>query len=148
MNALGGGGVDLGQPPVQMLGPVLGGLGAQPRAEGTVRGRPLEEPLGHRLQVERGAAGEERDGAARCDLLDGAFGALDVQCRAEVLAGIGHVDHVVRHLLPPLGRRLRGADVHPPVDLHRVERDNLCAGRLRQRERGGALAARGLANNE
>jgi hypothetical protein len=58
---------------------------------------------------------------------------------------------VVRHR-GALGRaRLRGADVHPAVDQRRIDADDLhreavARKRLRQRERGAALAARGRAD--
>ena len=43
----------------------------------------------------------------------------------ELLARIGHVDQVVGHCGPFRRRRLGGADVHPPIDLHRIAADDL-----------------------
>ena len=44
---------------------------------------------------------------------------------------LGQVEHVVRHPRLLLGGRLGGSDVHPPVHLHRVRRDDLRALPLR-----------------
>jgi hypothetical protein len=44
--------------------------------------------------------------------------------------------------------RFRSADVHPAVDLHRVDRDDLGARALRDREGETALAGRGRADQE
>src|SRR5689334_1165767 len=91
------------------------------------------------LHVEAGSADEERTAAARLDVRDrGARRSLGAGDRP-VLPRIGDVDEMVRHRGALLGRRLRGTDVHAPVHLHRVDRDDLDVtegARDRQRERG------------
>ena len=53
-----------------------------------------------------------------------AFGELGDR---EFLRRVDEVDHVVDHALALLWSRLGGADVHPPIDLHRVDGDDLGA---------------------
>ena len=46
---------------------------------------------------------------------------------AGLIARVEHVEHVVRDATPLLHRELGGADVHAPVELHRVGVDYLGA---------------------
>ena len=61
---------------------------------------------------------------------------------AERLGGLGHVEEVVRDPGPLFGGRLGRADVHPPVHEHRVDRDDLGAEALGDRDRRLGLARR------
>src|SRR5205085_2215987 len=62
----------------------------------------------------------------------------------EVLGGVGQVEQVVRDLGPLGGGGLGRADVHPPVDLHGVHRDQLDVGQAAGDLEGeGGLARRG-----
>jgi hypothetical protein len=42
-----------------------------------------------------------------------------------VAFGLDNVDHVMADLAAFENRWLRGADVHPPIHLHRIDRDDL-----------------------
>ena len=62
--------------------------------------------------------------------------------------GVDDVDRWCGTAASSAGARLGGADVHPPVDLHRVERHDLdVAERPRDRERELRLARRGGADD-
>jgi hypothetical protein len=62
---------------------------------------------------------------ALLDVGDGGLGFALEPCQRPVLPRVEQVDEVVRHLRLLGTRRLGGADVHPPVHLHRVDRHQL-----------------------
>ena len=98
------------------------------------------------LQVQTGAADQERPPAPPLQVGEHGLGRLHEPGHREVLVGIDEVDQVVGNLGPLGRRRLGRADVHPPVHLHRVDRDDLhvgpapgqCHGQRRLPRRGGA----------
>jgi hypothetical protein len=61
---------------------------------------------------------------------------------AEALARLDEIEQVVAHALALGACGLRGADVHAAVDQHRVEREDLGACALGDRERELGLARR------
>ena len=146
MEPRGGRRVERGQPGVQgrVAEPV--GLLLQRPTLRRVGPRPLEQPPEQRLEVERGPA-DEQDAtlAARLDPGDRRQGPAPVVGDAGRLPRVEHVDQVMRHP-PALGQgRLGRADVHPPVERHRVERDDLGPEPPRQRHADRRLAQGGRA---
>jgi hypothetical protein len=65
---------------------------------------------------------------------------IDILRHAVILVRIDHVDQMVRNDSLLLQRRFRRANVHPAVNGHRIERDNLGAESLGQRQRDPRLA--------
>lgn len=64
-----------------------------------------------------------------------------------VLVDVEHVELVMRYV-DPFGRRhLRGADVHPPVELERVGIDHLRGQPARERQRKVGLPHRGRSDD-
>ena len=96
------------------------------------------------LDVQAGAAHEQRPMAARFDRADRFPREVLGPHDRPVLVRVGHVDQMVRHGRALGERRLGGSDVHRAVHLHRVERDDLdVTGRGRECERERRLAGRG-----
>jgi hypothetical protein len=118
-------GVDLPQARVQRRDPGRLRLGRQPPPHLRVDRRRVEQAAQQRLDVEPGAARDDRHlsrGVQREDQRPREPG----EARGiEGLVRVHDIDQVVRHGRP-LGRgRLGRADVHAPVDLHRVCADHL-----------------------
>ena len=96
------------------------------------------------LDVQAGAADEQRPMAARFDRGDRVPREVLGPHDRPVLVRVGDVDQMVRHGRALGERRLGGSDVHRAVHLHRVERDDLdVTGRGRECERERRLAGRG-----
>ena len=106
---------------------------------------PANSPRKQRLEVERGPADEQHALAPRLDLGDRLPGPAPVLGDAGRFPGVEHVDQVMRNSPPLRQRRLGGADVHPAVERHRVERDDLGPEPARQRHADRRLARRGRA---
>lgn len=146
-----GGGVGIG--PLE-FGPQFG-LG-RPLEFGTQIGidrGPLEESLEQRLQIEVGSADHDRDSPAGLDPGDGGSRGGEPVGDREVpleIVRIRDVEQVVGHRAPFGRRRLGGADVEPPVDLHAVGGDALAetVERRGEFEREFALPACGRAEDE
>ena len=84
-------------------------------------------PVQHRLDVEHGAADDDRHRAARRDGLDVGYGSLLVARHGRGFGDVQNVEPVVRDAAPVGDRQLGGADVHAPVLLHGVGVDDLPA---------------------
>ena len=98
----------------------------------------------HRPQVQPGPPDQQGPVPPGRHLTQGGPGQALVVGDGELLVRLDQVDQVVGHLGPGHGVGLGGGDVHPPVDRHRVDREDLDAadgpgGRLGQRRlpRGG-----------
>jgi hypothetical protein len=52
------------------------------------------------------------------------LGQFQKAVHAEGFAGFDDIDEVVWDLLTALGIRLGGADIHPAIDLHRIDADD------------------------
>ncbi len=92
-----------------------------------------------RPHVQPGAAHQQGPSAPVLDVGDGLPRGTLEPAQGEVLVRGDQVDQMVRHL-GALGRRgFRGADVHAPIDLHRVGRDDLdvaeCPGDIERQRR-------------
>lgn len=111
--------------------------------------RSRADPLEERPQVEAASAHDERQPAARLDLVDGLAGPPRELPGRVSLMGLQDVDQVVRDPRPLLRPRLGRADVEPPVGLERIGADDLAAELLGQGHRQVALArGRGADNGE
>ena len=71
-----------------------------------------------RVDIQPRTADDDRQLSARDDIVHAGGGLRNVARHGIVLLRLGHVDHMVRHAAHFLRRRLRGADVHPAIDLH------------------------------
>ena len=140
MQPCGGDGIDRGQTLVEPGAAAALGLVGQPAAQLPVGRRPFENAPQQSLQVERRAADEEHLPSAAGNFGRDPAGGLDVLGQAEFLVRIEHVDQMVRHLAPILHRRFRRADVHPPIESDRVERDDFGPDPTRQFQADSRLA--------
>ena len=114
--------------------------------DGEILGRKREW-IDDRLQVQAGAADEQRALAARLDV-GNRVARRDLEARHRpVFRRVGDVDQVVRDRGSLADRGLGRPDVEPAVDLHRVDRDDLdVAERVRRGEREVGLAGSGGAD--
>src|SRR5207244_3272965 len=85
----------------------------------------FEKTPQQRFEIQRRAADEQNFLARRTQLGDFGVCRREVARHAEFFAGIDEIQEVVRDAAALVGRWLGGADVHPAVERHRVERDNL-----------------------
>ncbi|MCY1515204.1 hypothetical protein D9M68_497800 [compost metagenome] len=139
----GGDGVDLRQPRMHGRPAERGGFGVQARAHGGVgRGHGVDA-VEQRLEVQHGAAHEQRQRAARADGVDEPRGVGDEGGGAVAVARIEDVDQVVRHRGLLGGGGLGGADVHAAVDQRRVDADDLDRLQPGHGQGDGGLAGRG-----
>ncbi|CAM4010022.1 hypothetical protein TSOC111612_24370 [Tsukamurella ocularis] len=120
----GGGGIERGELAVQGERPDLGEAVLEPAPHGGIgRGKgPLVE---QRLEVHHRAADDDRRAARGEQGLGVRTGPLLVPRHGGGLGHVQHVELVVRNAAPLRDRELRGADVHAPVHLHRVDVDDL-----------------------
>jgi hypothetical protein len=135
-------GIDLGQPAVQHLGAELGELTLQPRAYAGVGARELEL-VQDRPGVERRAADQDGHHSPAAAVVDDGPGPALELGNGGRLGDLEHVHQVVRDAAAVGDRQLRGADVHAPVDLHRVGVHDLAAQRLGEVQRQRTLPRRG-----
>ncbi len=112
-------GIEPGQLGVRVVGP-----GEDRVAYRAILGREGQR-IDHRLQVQAGATGEQGAVPALFDLGDGGAGLVLEPRHRPFVVGVGHVDEVVAHRGALGAAGLRGADVEPAVDLHRVDRHDL-----------------------
>ena len=108
-----------------------------------VQRRLAEDGVGQDAQEETGAAHQQRHASPRPDLRDPAAGVAAEVAGAVAFAGVADVETVVRNERPLARSGLGSADVHAPVHLPRVHRDDLGASSSRatpERERGLARA--------
>jgi len=125
VNSPGRFGIDLGQLRVQRRGPLAAGAIAQGSPEAFIRRRPLEHAVHQAHQVERRARQGQHAMPAAEDVGDCPVGLVCKAGDAERFRRLGHVDHVMLHARQLGLRRLGGADVHPAIDLHGVDAENL-----------------------
>ena len=92
--------------------------------------RTLFVGVDHRTVVEPGATDEDRRRATNGDVgQDAPVFPLELR-DSEVVRRVDQVDHVMRDAAPFRRRGLGRADVHPSVDLHRVDRYELDVAQL------------------
>ena len=102
-------------------------------------------PRADRAQVEAGAAGQDRDAAARGQAREHALRVRDEVGDAERLVRIDQVETVVGDPRPLGGGGLGRPDVEAPVDLARIGGDDLDRSAARRERLGELDRERGLA---
>ena len=125
MNALRRGGIHFDQVGVECRCASATALVVEPASKlriGT-RSRKAEEKG---LQVQHGTADQHRVTTAVADLRDAGVGALDIALHIERLVRFDDIDEVMGHVAPGPRRGLCGPDIHPPIDLHGIEGQDLC----------------------
>ncbi len=126
-------------------------FGAQPFPQPVVPLRAFGEiPSGEqRVDIEPGAAHEDRGLSLPQQPVADRARLLHVAGDGVVLRGRANVEHMVGHPGALFGRGLGGADVHAPVDLHGVGRDDLAAESLRELDaEAGFACGRRAADND
>ena len=106
------------------------------------------EPIAQRVDVEHGAAFDDRHAATRRDIGDCGSSAFDVFGGVERRRGIDEIDHVVAHALPLLRAGLVGGDVQALVHLARVSNHDLAAELQRKLIRNRGLADAGGSDDD
>jgi phosphoglycerate kinase len=94
-------------------------------SDGFVGGWALEEPVEEGFDVEVCAARDDRDAVSRTYVVDECCGLVEPVADGKWLVGVSDIYEVVGEALALQRCGCCGADVHAPVDLHGVCRDNL-----------------------
>ena len=115
---------------------------ASHRCRTVVVGTGEVEPVEHGARVERGPSDEHGRDSAASELGDERPGPLLERRDVGALGDVEQVEQVVRDAPALVDGHLRGADVHPGVQLHGVGVDHLTAETLGQVERQPGLAGR------
>ena len=144
----GRGRIDRREPGVEDRAAEFVGLPLQPAAHGGIDRRTLEQAEEKRFEVERRAADEERRLAPRLDGGDGGLRPVEPPSHVGRLPRVENVDQVVRHAAADGGGRLGRADVHAPIERHRVHRDDLGPESVGEVEGKGRLARPGRAGQD
>ena len=134
--------VEAGQQAVQRSGAARLARG-QPVAQRLVAGRAFEQAVEQRPQVKSGAAGDDRQAAARGDFGDGLARQPGIFAGGEELVGVDDIDQVVGNAAAFLERELGGADVEVAEDLEGVAVDDLAVEFLSNRKGQIALSGTG-----
>ena len=100
-------------------------FGVDRRAHCGVGRRHLRESAAQRTEIEHRAADQQRQLAARADVVDRPPRVAHELARRIRLRRIENVDQVMRMPLQHVGRRLAGADVHAAIDHRRIDADDL-----------------------
>jgi hypothetical protein len=116
-------------------------LGVQLCPYGGVGRGHVVQAMRQRLEIQHGAAHQQRQPPARADLADQAARIQHEFGSAVGLPGVADVDQVVRDGGEFGCRGLGGADVHAAVHQRRIDADDLHVVALRDRQRGRRLAA-------
>lgn len=131
MNALGGGGVDALQSGVQFGQRRR----AKPQAKIGVRAGSFKQSFKQRFVIKRRAACRDQRNISPDGIRNNLIGLLDKLRDRKCFVRIDHVDQVMNDLLSLGGAWLGGADVHVPVNLHRIDAENLRPDFLRHTHR-------------
>ena len=134
-------GVDPCEPGVQRRRAGRGELRLEPGADGGV-GTGEAQVVDEGLHVEPRAADGDRGPAALQDVVDGGAGVALVRRDGGGLGDLEDVEQVVRDAAAGVDGQLRGADVHPAVELHGVGVDDLDPGQVRGQVEGQVGLAR------
>jgi hypothetical protein len=125
-----------------------GGLVGQGLAEQRIRARQSGQALLQRLEIEHGAADQERDPALRADLRHRREGIITKARRRVGLGGIQDIDQAMRRTGQHIGGRLGRSDVHAAIDHRRIDTDDLARQTLHQLDSQIRLAGRGRTHQQ
>ena len=125
----------------------LGGLIRQPGAQRRVGGGHGRQAAQQGLEIQPGAAGQDRQPAAAGDVVQRGAGVNGEFGRRVRLPRIANVDQVVRHPASLVQGRLGRADVQAAVHQRRINADDFPAKTARAFKRERGLARRGRAHD-
>ncbi len=125
MKARRGAGIEALEPLVERLGTGRARLGHERGAERAIRGGSRQEPPDERTVVEARAAHQDRPAAAAPDLPDRRGRVAREPGGIVAVVGLDDVHQVVMDRAALRLRGLGGADVHPAIDLARVDAHHL-----------------------
>lgn len=143
-----GDGVDLRKPLVKCSLPDGGELVFDFVAEFPIGGRAIEETTQQAFEIERSATDEEHIAVASANVGNGGGGRLDILGNAVLVRRIDDIDEMMGHCGAVGGGWLGGADIHPAINRHRVERDDFGREPLGERDTDLRLADGGGASQE
>ena len=143
-DAVGGGGVDRGEPGVEFGVGEFGEAGA----EGFVLAGAVEEAFDQGFEVEVGAADDDRGPTVGEAGFDKRVDVVQPVVDGETLVRFDDVDGFVADAVTQRAGGFGGAGVQVPVDLHGVGPDDEAAPTLGQGRGEVGLAARGGAEND
>jgi len=116
--------------------------------DGRIGARLLKDAFTQGLHVQRRADDDEHRVTPILDLKDSPLSVFNVLGDGELLGGFDDVYQVMRDQATDFLRGFGGADVHPPVDFHGVDADDLTAGAAGKRAAKPALPGPGTADDE
>jgi len=119
MDALGGGGVEVPQKPVDRARAAMLS-GSQAIAQGLVARGSRKKTVHKGTEIKTGSTGQDRDMPAMGDFGKHATGQAGVFAGAEYLVGIENIDQVMGNATAVLGWELGGADIEIAVNLQGI----------------------------
>ena len=96
-----------------------------PRTHHRIRRRHTGQATGQRLEIQHGAAHQQRHAATRGNILYQRQGIITKPCCRIRLGRVEHIDQVMRITLQRLRIRLGRPDIHATVHQHRIDADQL-----------------------
>ncbi len=93
--------------------------------QGRISGRAFEDPPEKGLQVERRPPHKQDLPAPLAYVRNRRFSGVNILGKAEFLVRVDHVDQMMGHGRPLLGRGFGRPNIHAPIEGHRIERDDL-----------------------
>ncbi len=140
--------IDAHQLVVQKRNPAFGGDLLELAANLRRCRRSIENSASQCAQIKAAPADDQRAPPAPRDIDDRGTRHRDELRDVEGLVGGAHVDKMMRHAAALLGGWLRGADIHPSIELARIRVDDFGAESLGNRHRDRGLAGSGRAYDE
>ncbi len=135
--------IDAHQLVVKEWGPALGSNLLQLAPDFIRSSRSAEDSAAQRSKIKPAPAHHQRMASAPRDVDNRRARHRDEFRDVERLVGHANIYKVMRHAAALLGSRLRGADIHPAVQLTRLGSDDFGAEPLRERHRDRGLPGSG-----
>ena len=120
----------------------------QCRAQRRVRRWRIAETIQERIEIQAGAAAQNRHPPASLNFLHRSLGAADKLRRIERLVQIDDINQVVGHTLALCRSGLGGADVESTINLHGIHGDNFAADFFSQQQGNFGFANGGRTRQE
>jgi glutathione S-transferase len=111
-----------------------------------IRGRRVSQAFEKGPEIKARSTAQHRHAAARLNLADRLMREPRESRGIERIRHLDHVDQMVRHSPSLRDARFSRADVHPAIDLHRINRHNFSADPFRQSQGYSGLAQGGRAS--